>query len=86
MVAVFPYSKSTENEISFTKGDIIYVLKNSKDDEWNLGTCNGVTGSFPRNYVKVVEGNCLIIILYIAAYVTIALFCADVNNSEEWSH
>lgn len=39
-------------DLSFRKGDII-VLRRKIDNNWYQGECNGVSGVFPLQYVKV---------------------------------
>ena len=50
--ALYDY-KGDVNELSFTAGTVIYVLKKN-DDGWYEGVADGVTGLFPGNYVKVI--------------------------------
>ena len=49
--AIFDYVKDRDDELSFTTGAKIYVLKKN-DDGWYEGTTGGVTGLFPGNYVE----------------------------------
>ena len=51
--ALFDYTKDKEDELTFTAGTIIYVVKKN-DDGWYEGTCGGEAGLFPGNYVEVV--------------------------------
>ncbi|XP_027015682.1 abl interactor 1a isoform X7 [Tachysurus fulvidraco] len=51
VVAIYDYSKDKDDELSFTEGAIIYVIKKN-DDGWYEGVSNGVTGLFPGNYVE----------------------------------
>uniref|UniRef100_A0A8C8VMA0 Intersectin 2 n=1 Tax=Pelusios castaneus TaxID=367368 RepID=A0A8C8VMA0_9SAUR len=52
VIAMYDYVANNEDELSFSKGQIINVL--SKDDaDWWQGEINGVTGLFPSNYVKM---------------------------------
>ncbi len=48
--ALYDYSKDKDDELSFTMGATIYVVKKN-DDGWYEGVFNGVTGLFPGNYV-----------------------------------
>ena len=52
MVALYDYTKEKEDELTFTKGEIIDVVK-KYDDGWYEGLCNGEMGIFPGNYVEV---------------------------------
>ena len=55
--ALYDYTKDKDDELTFTTGAIIYVVKKN-DDGWYEGVFNGVTGLFPGNYVEVVaKGN-----------------------------
>nr|XP_042704608.1 intersectin-2 isoform X3 [Chrysemys picta bellii] len=52
VIAMYDYAANNEDELSFSKGQIINVL--SKDDaDWWQGEISGVTGLFPSNYVKM---------------------------------
>uniref|UniRef100_A0A8C3LAR3 Intersectin 2 n=1 Tax=Chrysolophus pictus TaxID=9089 RepID=A0A8C3LAR3_CHRPC len=52
VIAMYDYMANNEDELSFSKGQLINVL--SKDDaDWWQGELNGVTGLFPSNYVKM---------------------------------
>jgi len=51
--ALFDYNKDKDDELTFSGGAIIYVIKKN-DDGWYEGTCDGETGLFPGNYVEVV--------------------------------
>ncbi len=51
VTAIYDYSADKEDELSFSEGSTIYVLKKN-DDGWWEGVMNGVTGLFPGNYVE----------------------------------
>ncbi|EMP34253.1 Intersectin-2 [Chelonia mydas] len=52
VIAMYDYAANNEDELTFSKGQIINVL--SKDDaDWWQGEISGVTGLFPSNYVKM---------------------------------
>ncbi|XP_023367584.1 intersectin-2 [Otolemur garnettii] len=52
VIAMYDYTASNEDELSFSKGQLINVM--SKDDpDWWQGEISGVTGLFPSNYVKM---------------------------------
>ena len=51
--ALYDYSKDKDDELSFSAGTVIYVLKKN-DDGWYEGVADGVTGLFPGNYVDVI--------------------------------
>lgn len=52
--ALYDYTKDKEDELTFTAGTVIYVLKKN-DDGWFEGVTNGLTGLFPGNYVEVIS-------------------------------
>lgn len=56
MEAIYDYIKDKEDELTFTQGAIIYVMKKN-DDGWYEGICNGENGLFPENYVELVSRN-----------------------------
>uniref|UniRef100_A0A4W3ID18 Rac/Cdc42 guanine nucleotide exchange factor 6 n=1 Tax=Callorhinchus milii TaxID=7868 RepID=A0A4W3ID18_CALMI len=49
--ARFQFKQTNEDELSFSKGDIVYVTR-VEDGGWWEGTCKGKTGWFPSNYVR----------------------------------
>ena len=51
--ALYDYTKDKDDELSFTAGTVIYVVKKN-DDGWYEGVADGVTGLFPGNYVEVI--------------------------------
>ena len=51
VAAIYDYAADKDDELSFTEGDTIFVLKKN-DDGWWEGVMNGVTGLFPGNYVE----------------------------------
>ncbi|XP_017337179.1 abl interactor 1a isoform X9 [Ictalurus punctatus] len=51
VVAIYDYTKDKDDELSFTEGAIIYIIKKN-DDGWFEGVSSGVTGLFPGNYVE----------------------------------
>ncbi|XP_030054656.1 intersectin-2 isoform X3 [Microcaecilia unicolor] len=52
VIAMYDYTANNEDELSFTKGQLISVI-NKEDADWWQGEINGVTGLFPSNYVKM---------------------------------
>ena len=52
--ALYDYTKDKDDELTFTTGATIYVVKKN-DDGWYEGMCDGETGLFPGNYVSVLE-------------------------------
>nr|XP_056712131.1 intersectin-2 [Euleptes europaea] len=52
VIAMYDYSANNEDELSFSKGQLINVL-NKDDADWWQGEVNGVSGLFPSNYVKM---------------------------------
>ncbi|XP_041587305.1 rho guanine nucleotide exchange factor 7 isoform X3 [Vulpes lagopus] len=49
--AKFNFQQTNEDELSFTKGDVIHVTRVEEGGWWE-GTHNGKTGWFPSNYVR----------------------------------
>ncbi|KAM9327621.1 rho guanine nucleotide exchange factor 7-like [Pholidichthys leucotaenia] len=54
--ARFPFQKTNEDELSFSKGDIISVSRQEEGGWWE-GSLNGKTGWFPSNYVRELKGS-----------------------------
>ncbi|XP_062861415.1 rho guanine nucleotide exchange factor 7a isoform X1 [Trichomycterus rosablanca] len=52
--ARFNFQQNNEDELSFTKGDIITVTR-TDDGGWWEGSLNGKNGWFPSNYVREVK-------------------------------
>nr|XP_045367829.1 intersectin-2 isoform X3 [Camelus bactrianus] len=52
VIAMYDYVANNEDELNFSKGQLINVL-NKDDPDWWQGEINGVTGLFPSNYVKM---------------------------------
>lgn len=54
--ARFDFQRNNEDELSFSKGDVITVTR-PEDGGWWEGTLAGRTGWFPSNYVRELKGN-----------------------------
>lgn len=52
--ARFNFKQNNEDELSFSKGDLILVTRQEEGGWWE-GTLNGRTGWFPSNYVREVK-------------------------------
>ncbi|XP_068953446.1 intersectin-2 isoform X3 [Petaurus breviceps papuanus] len=52
VIAMYDYIANNEDELSFSKGQLITVL-NKDDADWWHGEIGGATGLFPANYVKM---------------------------------
>lgn len=52
VIAIYDYTAANEDELSFSKSQVINVLDKSNPDWWK-GELNGVTGLIPTNYVKM---------------------------------
>ncbi|XP_012582897.1 PREDICTED: intersectin-2 isoform X4 [Condylura cristata] len=52
VIAMYDYTANNEDELNFSKGQLINVL-NKDDPDWWQGEVSGVTGLFPSNYVKM---------------------------------
>ncbi|XP_069742821.1 intersectin-2-like isoform X2 [Narcine bancroftii] len=51
VIAIYDYTAVNEDELTFSKGQLINVL-NKDDSDWWQGEFNGMNGLFPSNYVK----------------------------------
>ena len=49
--ALYDYDATTADELSIKAGDVI-VLVSDADSDWWQGEVNGITGTFPANYVE----------------------------------
>ncbi|XP_070831771.1 rho guanine nucleotide exchange factor 7a isoform X3 [Chaetodon trifascialis] len=54
--ARFNFQQTNEDELTFTKGDIISVTRQEEGGWWE-GTLSGRTGWFPSNYVREIKGS-----------------------------
>lgn len=54
--ARFNFQQTNEDELTFTKGDIISVTRQEEGGWWE-GMLNGKTGWFPSNYAREVKGS-----------------------------
>ncbi|KAJ8332002.1 hypothetical protein SKAU_G00430190 [Synaphobranchus kaupii] len=54
--ARFNFKQNNEDELSFSKGDVICVTR-QEDGGWWEGTISGRTGWFPSNYVREVKSS-----------------------------
>nr|XP_046238289.1 rho guanine nucleotide exchange factor 7b isoform X1 [Scatophagus argus] len=54
--ARFAFKQTNEDELSFSKGDIITVIR-QEDGGWWEGSLSGKCGWFPSNYVRELKGN-----------------------------
>ncbi|XP_077408466.1 rho guanine nucleotide exchange factor 7b isoform X2 [Vanacampus margaritifer] len=54
--ARFLFQQTNEDELSFSKGDIINVSRQEEGGWWE-GSLNGKTGWFPSNYVRELKGS-----------------------------
>ena len=56
VMAIFSYSTSNPEELSFKEGDSITVIGPSDDSTlWWLGMLNGRVGLFPYNYIVRIQ-------------------------------
>ncbi|MEQ2160677.1 Rho guanine nucleotide exchange factor 7 [Goodea atripinnis] len=54
--ARFPFQATNEDELCFSKGDVICVTRQAPGGWWE-GLLNGKTGWFPSNYVRELKGS-----------------------------
>uniref|UniRef100_A0A8C5A9Q4 Intersectin 2a n=1 Tax=Gadus morhua TaxID=8049 RepID=A0A8C5A9Q4_GADMO len=52
VITMYDYTAANQDELSFSKGQLISVLDKTNPDWWK-GEVNGVTGLLPTNYVKM---------------------------------
>lgn len=53
-VALFDYVAQRPDDLSFKKGDVIHITKQTESaQDWWVGRTNGRTGNFPANYVQL---------------------------------
>ncbi|KAM9703257.1 intersectin-2a isoform 1-T1 [Menidia menidia] len=52
VIAMYDYTAANQDELSFSKGQLISILDKTNPDWWK-GDVNGVTGLLPTNYVKM---------------------------------
>jgi len=53
--ALYDYQGENEDDLSFYAGDSIAVLDQSDPSGWWKGSCNGVEGFFPSNFVELCQ-------------------------------
>ncbi|KAJ3104089.1 hypothetical protein HDU97_009538 [Phlyctochytrium planicorne] len=55
VVALYDFEAQAAGDLSFKRDDKIEIVEKTDDpNDWWTGTLNGVTGSFPANYVTIV--------------------------------
>jgi hypothetical protein len=54
-IALYKCVGEDEAELSFAVGDVIYKVERTQDSGWYRGELNGITGSFPGNFVRFEE-------------------------------
>lgn len=54
--AKFNFKQNNEDELSFSKGDILYVTR-VEDGGWWEGSFKGRSGWFPSNYVREIKAS-----------------------------
>ncbi|XP_030577284.1 intersectin-2a isoform X2 [Archocentrus centrarchus] len=52
VIAMYEYTAANQDELSFSKGQLINILDKTNTDWWK-GEASGVTGLLPTNYVKM---------------------------------
>uniref|UniRef100_H2MQC3 Intersectin 2a n=1 Tax=Oryzias latipes TaxID=8090 RepID=H2MQC3_ORYLA len=52
VIAMYDYTAANQDELSFSKGQLINILDKTNPDWWK-GEVNGVTGLLPTNYIKM---------------------------------
>ncbi|XP_064414943.1 GRB2-related adapter protein-like isoform X5 [Latimeria chalumnae] len=56
-VALYSFTASERDELSFNKGDILKILNMEDDQNWYKAELRGVEGYIPMNYIKVKPHN-----------------------------
>ncbi|XP_058485779.1 intersectin-2b isoform X2 [Solea solea] len=74
VIAIYDYAAANEDEMSFSKGQLINVF-DKNDPDWWKGEINGVTGLFPTNYIKMTTADCD----------PSQQWCADLNSLDSMS-
>ncbi|XP_028834097.1 SH3 domain-containing protein 19 isoform X2 [Denticeps clupeoides] len=54
VTALYDFDPEGPGELPLRTGDVVYNVE-QLDNEWYMGTCRGVQGFFPINYVKVMS-------------------------------
>ncbi|XP_017282797.1 intersectin-2a isoform X1 [Kryptolebias marmoratus] len=52
VIAMYDYTAANQDELSFSKGQLINILDKTNPDWWK-GEASGVTGLLPTNYIKM---------------------------------
>ena len=52
--ALYSYEAAQEGDLAFNEGDIINIIDTSDPSGWWQGELNGVTGTFPSNFVEII--------------------------------
>ncbi|VDK45661.1 unnamed protein product [Anisakis simplex] len=53
--ALYDYTATSDKEMSFNEGDLLYVTDNVAETDWLTARCGGQTGLIPRNHVMSAE-------------------------------
>uniref|UniRef100_A0A673AQV8 Osteoclast-stimulating factor 1 n=1 Tax=Sphaeramia orbicularis TaxID=375764 RepID=A0A673AQV8_9TELE len=80
--ARFPFQQTNEDELSFSKGDIISVSRQEEGGWWE-GSFNGKTGWFPSNYVRELKGSAVPKLFSYRFPLTINYFTSETEYSRE---
>lgn len=51
VVAKFDYTQRTDDDLSFKKGELLYILDSDNDDWWLAKNRSNVQGFIPSNHV-----------------------------------
>ena len=52
--AIFDFLAEKDNDLNLKKGEIIQILKKTKNGWW-IGICKNKIGYFPSNYIEVIS-------------------------------
>ena len=50
--ALFSYTSKEEDELSFSEGDLLYIIDDASDHDWWLARCHGKEGLVPSNFLS----------------------------------
>uniref|UniRef100_A0A3Q0SHI0 Osteoclast-stimulating factor 1 n=1 Tax=Amphilophus citrinellus TaxID=61819 RepID=A0A3Q0SHI0_AMPCI len=54
IIAMYEYTAANQDELSFSKGQLINILDKTNTDWWK-GEASGVTGLLPTNYKCIIN-------------------------------
>jgi len=55
--AAFTHTSDDPDELSFTEGDLLYIVDDASDPDWWQARCRGKEGLVPANYLRQGDGD-----------------------------